>query len=102
MVARAEPPGIAWTSINRPDPPTTRRLGQSMDSYTNQTYDEIMSATSAARRFGVSVVWLANEARQGRLPHLNADGKLLFSELALKRALLALASGHDLQEVADA
>lgn len=39
----------------------------------------------------VSVEWLRAEAEAGRLPHLNADGEILFDLQAVRDALLARA-----------
>jgi hypothetical protein len=44
-----------------------------------------------ARRLRVTVKWLRAEALAGRVPHLNADGRLLFNAAAVEAALSARA-----------
>jgi len=46
-----------------------------------------------ALRLGVSPSWLRKEAKANRIPHLNADGVLLFSPDAVMGALAARAAG---------
>ncbi|TWT41786.1 hypothetical protein RAS1_29090 [Phycisphaerae bacterium RAS1] len=43
--------------------------------------------TIAARRLRVPRAWLEREAKAGRLPHLDADGAILF-DIALLREIL--------------
>lgn len=45
-----------------------------------------------ARRLRVPAKWLRAEALAGRLPHLNADGQLLFNPVAVEAALIARAA----------
>lgn len=47
-----------------------------------------------ARRLRVPAKWLRAEALAGRLPHLNADGQLLFNVEAVEAALTARAAGE--------
>jgi hypothetical protein len=41
-----------------------------------------------ARRLRVTVGWLRNEALAGRVPHLNAGGRILMNPEAVERALV--------------
>jgi hypothetical protein len=41
-----------------------------------------------AKRLGVPVEWLRTEALAGRVPCVNADGRLLFSPRAVQQALV--------------
>jgi hypothetical protein len=41
-----------------------------------------------ARQLHVEPKWLASEAKAGRLPHLNAGGRLLFHRPTVERLLL--------------
>jgi hypothetical protein len=51
-----------------------------------------------ARRLRVPAKWLRAEALAGRLPHLNADGQLLFHAATIASALLARAAGENSQK----
>jgi hypothetical protein len=44
-----------------------------------------------ARRIRVPADWLQAEALAGRIPHLNANGRLLFNPAAVERVLAARA-----------
>jgi len=47
-----------------------------------------------ARRLRVPAKWLRAEALAGRLPHLNADGQILFNPAAVESVLSARAAGE--------
>lgn len=49
----------------------------------------------AASRLGVPAAWLKAEAHAGRVPHLKAGRRILFSTEAAERALLARAQGEE-------
>lgn len=57
-----------------------------------QSDKNLITLHAAARRFRIPWDWLLAESEAGRLPHLNADGTILFAVDALKNALLNLAS----------
>ena len=44
-----------------------------------------------ARRLRVTVGWLRDEATAGRIPHLNAGGRILMNPEAVERVLVARA-----------
>lgn len=54
-----------------------------MDDQTGQ----LIGAYRLGRRLRLPGEWLENEARQGRLPHINADGRIVFNESAVRRVL---------------
>jgi hypothetical protein len=45
-----------------------------------------------ARRIHVQSRWLASEARAGRLPHVDAGGRILFDAALIERLLLKRAA----------
>ena len=51
-----------------------------------------------ARRLHVTTKWLRAEADAGRIPHLNADGRLLFDPECIERALLERARTEGMRE----
>ena len=54
-----------------------------MDHATN----ELLPLGTMAAMIGVTQKWLRGEAESGRLPHLNAGGRLLFDEATIQRLL---------------
>ena len=50
--------------------------------------NELLTLPRLARRLGVSQSWLRQEAASGRIPCLAARGRYLFSESAVRSALL--------------
>lgn len=56
------------------------------------TTSQLVSIYRMAQVLRVSAEWLAAEARAGRLPHVNASGRLLFDPDAVKSALTARAA----------
>ena len=57
-----------------------------MDNVTTET-SELLPLGTMAAMVGVTQKWLRGEAESGRLPHLNADGRLLFDEATIHRLL---------------
>ena len=55
-----------------------------MDHATN----ELLPLGTMAAMIGVTQKWLRGEAESGRLPHLNAGGRLLFDEATVHQLLL--------------
>jgi hypothetical protein len=49
--------------------------------------DKILPLRHMARRLGISQRWLRAEAEAGRVPHLDADGRLLFVPALVIEAL---------------
>jgi hypothetical protein len=59
---------------------------------------QIVSIYRMARALRVPAEWLADEARSGRLPHVNACGRLLFNPVAVEKALAERAMTEGLRE----
>jgi len=56
---------------------------QGMDTST----ETLLGLAQLATKLGLPLRWLKQEAQAGRLPHLQAGGRLLFNLHAVKRAL---------------
>lgn len=56
--------------------------------------NRLMTLARMARRLGVTQAWLRSEAKAGRVPHLPAAGRMLFSPDATEAVLSARASGQ--------
>jgi len=68
---------------------------------TNAT-QQLVSVDRLARTLRLPADWLTQEARAGRLPHIDAAGRLLFNAPAVERVLQARAASEGLRErVAD-
>ena len=80
----------------RDSPAGLTSLKSSMD---NVTTDLLPLGTMAAM-VGVTQKWLRREAEAGRIPCLNADGRLLFDEATVQRLLRDRATNRE--EVDDA
>lgn len=55
---------------------------------------ELLPLPRAARRVGVPIRWLKDEADSGRIPCLRADSSFLFDEETLIESLRIRASGQ--------
>lgn len=53
---------------------------------------ELVTLRVLAKRLGLSVAWLRAEVQAGRLPHLKAGKRLLFSVEAVRQHLIQRAS----------
>ncbi len=53
-----------------------------------------LKLSEMARRLGVSVSWLRQEAEAGRLPHLRAERGILFDPETIERMLLERAASE--------
>lgn len=51
------------------------------------TKNMLIEVVPLAKHLGIPAAWLRDEAKQGRLPCVNAGGVLLFNLRAVKRAL---------------
>jgi hypothetical protein len=67
---------------------------------TQQT--NLLPLGAMARQARVPSRWLRQLAEAGKIPHLNADGRLLFNAAIVHELLVQLASGERQQEVAHA
>ena len=56
------------------------------------TTPTLLPANRMARWLHVPVRWLKAEAAAGRIPHLDADGRLLFNPMTVERLLLKRAA----------
>lgn len=54
--------------------------------------ERILPLRSMARLLGVPQKWLREEAELGKIPHLNADGQLLFVPAAVIEVLVRRAA----------
>ena len=52
------------------------------------TTPQFVSITEVARRVGVPMTWLRDEAKAGRVPHLQTGRRLLFNVEVVEQALL--------------
>jgi hypothetical protein len=59
---------------------------------------EILTLRAMAKRLGVSVRWLREEANAGRVPSLPAGKQMLFNPLAVVESLAIAASNENLEE----
>jgi len=58
----------------------------------NDPLSELVTLRELAKRLGLSVAWLRAEVNAGRVPHLKAGKRLLFSVVAVRRHLIQRAS----------
>ncbi len=59
--------------------------------------DNLMNPHILARSLHLSADWLEEEARSGRLPHVNAGGRILFNREAVVEALSRRAAHEGLR-----
>jgi len=59
-----------------------------------QTQSSLLPLGAMARRAHVPTRWLRDEAVAGRVPHLNAGGRLLFNPALVHAGLVARPSGN--------
>ncbi|HNY78462.1 MAG: hypothetical protein RBS72_18110 [Sedimentisphaerales bacterium] len=62
------------------------------------TTPQLVTVYRMARALRVPVEWLSEEARAGRLPHVDARGRLLFNPHAVEKALAQRAACEGLSE----
>jgi hypothetical protein len=62
----------------------------------------LIPLSNMARRLHVTCAWLRNQAERGRVPALNADGRLLFHPPAVEKALLEMAVAKPVEEASNA
>jgi hypothetical protein len=62
----------------------------------------LIPLAAMARQLHVKPSWLADEARAGRVPHLEAGDRLLFHPPAVEKVLLARAIEQEKPEAANA
>jgi hypothetical protein len=54
--------------------------------------ETLLPLGTMARKVRVPSTWLRKEAEEGRVPHLNAGGQLLFNSSIVEKLLLSMAS----------
>ena len=63
--------------------------------------DQLLSLPRMARKVGVTQRWLKQESDAGRLPHVNAEGRYLYSCKAITKAILLEAGSPQISLITD-
>ena len=74
--------GLTWVVDNNQQPAVEITATE-----TTGDPERLLPLGTMAAMAGVTQKWLRGEAESGRLPHLNADGRLLFDEATIHRLL---------------